>query len=102
MNNEQTIMKLIMHGGNARSKCMEALEKAQQGDFIQSKELMQIVNAEINLAHEVQTDLIREEIRGMSKEPISLLMVHAQDHLMNAMTVRDLASVIIGILKEKN
>lgn len=29
-------------------------------------------------------------------------MVHAQDHLMNAMTVNDLAKELIAILKERN
>ena len=31
---------------------------------------------------------------------ITLLMVHAQDHLMNAMTVRDLAQEMIAMYEE--
>ena len=45
-------------------------------------------------AHETQTQLIREEMRGES-EGVSLLMVHAQDHLNLALVMRDVAEEFI-------
>ena len=101
MDYEQTVMQLIMHGGNARSQSMLELAKAREGDWVNAEELIEKANDEINAAHEVQTNLIQAEIRGENKEPVTLLMVHAQDHLMNAMTVRDLAREIIQIIKGK-
>ena len=49
-------------------------------------------------AHEIQTEMIQNELNGKKVE-VGLLMVHAQDHLMNAMTVMDLCKEMIDILK---
>ena len=101
MDYEQIVMQLIMHGGNARSQSMLALAKVREGEWDAADELIEKANEEINAAHEVQTKLIQAEIRGENKQPVTLLMVHAQDHLMNAMTVRDLCREIIQIVKGK-
>ena len=51
-------------------------------------------------AHDVQTKLITGELNG-EKTETSLLMVHAQDHLMTSLLARDLIEEMIGMLKEK-
>lgn len=94
MNFESVIMGIIMHGGNARSYAMRAMQEARVGNFDEAQNLMEASDEELNEAHHIQTNLIQDEVRGESVE-ISLLMIHAQDHLMNAMTVRDLAVEII-------
>ena len=43
--------------------------------------------------------MIQAEIRG-EHIPVMLLMVHAQDHLMDAMVVKDLAAEIIDIYRK--
>jgi len=53
------------------------------------------------IAHRFQTDLIQGEARG-EKVEIRLILIHAQDHLMNAMTVIDLAKEIIELYKKTN
>ena len=73
------------------------MARIKDGDFAGARELMDQADENINKAHEVQTSLIQAEVRGEGKTYISLLMVHAQDHLMNAMTVRDIVKSIIGI-----
>lgn len=100
MNNENVIMGIIMHGGNARSYAMQALQEARERNFDTANKLLEEASNELNLAHQIQTDLIQAEVRGEPVE-VSLLMVHAQDHLMNAMTVRDLAQEIIGLHQSK-
>ena len=37
---------------------------------------------------------------GGEKTDMTLLMVHAQDHLMNAMTVKDLAAELVEIYEK--
>jgi PTS system cellobiose-specific IIA component len=59
---------------------------------------MELASEEISSAHRIQTDLIQEEARGNHAE-ISLLLVHAQDHLMNAITVKELAEEFITLHK---
>ncbi|HCP0139210.1 TPA: PTS lactose/cellobiose transporter subunit IIA [Listeria monocytogenes] len=97
---EQTIMQLIVHGGNTKSDAMLAIEAAKKGDFDVADE--QIKNAEAALleAHHSQTSLIQGEARG-EKAEVSLLLVHAQDHLMNAITFKDLAKEIVDLYRSK-
>ncbi|ENA0413451.1 PTS lactose/cellobiose transporter subunit IIA, partial [Listeria monocytogenes] len=40
------------------------------------------------------------EARG-EKAEVSLLLVHAQDHLMNAITFKDLAKEIVDLYRSK-
>lgn len=75
---------------------MEAITAAKQGDFIKAKEKLQESAESFQAAHKIQTSLIQGEIRG-EKSDITLLMIHAQDHLMNAMTVKDLAIEFVDL-----
>jgi cellobiose PTS system EIIA component len=100
MKNEQIIMQLISQGGSARSSSIEAIRKARDRDFEASEELLQRAHENLVKAHNLQTELLQKEATGQGESP-TLLMVHAQDHLMNAMTVNDLAKELITILKEK-
>ena len=50
------------------------------------------------LAHDVQTMLIGLD-EGCGKIPVNLIMVHAQDHLMNAMVIQDLATDMIELYR---
>ena len=97
---EEIIMNLIMYGGDARSQSLMAIQTARQNNFEEAYELLGSADDAINKAHAIQTDLVQAEIRG-EKTEVCLLMIHAQDHLMNAMTVRDLAQEIVEILKNK-
>lgn len=92
----ETIMGLIMHGGDAKSSSMEAIYAAKKGDFDTAEQ--KIVDAEEALgnAHKSQTTLLTQEASGDSVE-LSLLLVHGQDHLMNAITFKDLAVEIIDV-----
>ncbi|GKU84856.1 PTS lactose/cellobiose transporter subunit IIA [Niallia sp. NCCP-28] len=96
MNSEQQIFTLILHSGNGRSFAMEALAFARKNDFESAQDSIQKAKDELVLAHHIQTELIQGEIRG-EKADISLLMVHAQDHLMNAITVKDLAEEFVSM-----
>ncbi|EXJ23112.1 PTS system, cellobiose-specific IIA component [Alkalibacterium sp. AK22] len=95
-NSMETVMTLIMHGGDARSSAMEAVQAAKKGRFEQSQQKLKQADASISKAHQVQMSLLSREASGESVE-LNLLMVHAQDHLMNAMTYRDLAEELIEL-----
>lgn len=96
---EQIIMELIVNGGDARSKSMKAIKLAKKGDLEAAKEMIKDANVALGKAHNFQTQLIQAESGG-EKVEVSLLMIHAQDHLMNAMTVRDLAKEMIDMYEE--
>jgi PTS system cellobiose-specific IIA component len=96
---EKIIMQLIIHGGDARAFSMKAIQAAEKGEFTEADQLMGEARISLNKAHDLQTTIIQEEIRGKPTST-TLLMVHAQDHVMNAMTVRDLAEHLIQLREE--
>jgi PTS system cellobiose-specific IIA component len=96
---EELIFKIIVNGGDARSRAMKAISEAKKGNIDKAKEFIEESNTFLNNAHGVQTELIQNEAAG-NKTEMSLFMVHAQDHLMNAMTVRDMANEFIGMYEE--
>ncbi len=100
MNIEQIITNLVLNGGDGRGKAMMAISSAQNGDFETAEKYMKEAEEAIGKAHNFQTELLQKEASGNSDLEFSLLVVHGQDHLMNAMTVKDLAREMINIHKE--
>ncbi|MCI0768013.1 PTS lactose/cellobiose transporter subunit IIA [Bacillus sp. TL12] len=96
---EKQAFHLILHGGNARSCAMEAIDYAKRGEFQEAEAKLQEALQELQEAHRLQTELIQKEAGG-DKTEITLLMVHAQDHLMNAITVKELASEFVALYKK--
>lgn len=96
---EDIVMNLVVNGGDARSKAMEAIRVARENNFDEAEKLLKEATEALNNAHNFQTDLIQSEMGGEEPARVSLLMVHGQDHLMNAMTVCDLAAEIVELNK---
>jgi PTS system cellobiose-specific IIA component len=99
MDYQAIVMQLIVNGGNARSKSIEAVRLAKTGQIEEARALHERACDDLAQAHEVQSALIQEEAAGKSHE-VTLLMVHAQDHLMNAITVKDLACEMIDMYEQ--
>jgi cellobiose PTS system EIIA component len=97
---EADIMDIIVNGGDARSSCLKAVRCARNGQIEEADELIKRAEKALEKAHNVQTSLIQAEIRG-EKNEITLLMVHAQDHLMNAITVKELSIELIEECKKR-
>lgn len=95
---EEQVMGLIINAGNARSLAYEALASAKRGDFERADSLMQEAREALNSAHLVQTQLIEQD-QGEGKTRMTLIMVHAQDHLMTAMLARELINEMILLYK---
>ena len=96
---ESMIMNLVCYGGNARGAALEAIRAAKRGDYEKAEELLKECNESILKAHKYQTGFIQREANGES-EPVTWLMVHAQDHLMSAMVVRDIATEMIDWIRK--
>jgi cellobiose PTS system EIIA component len=92
--------QIILFAGNGRSFAMEAIQAAKEENFKEAERLIQEANLELGKAHGFQTKLMQEEANG-NQHHLSVILVHSQDHLMTAMTVRDLAIEIIEIYKNK-
>ncbi|MDM5328565.1 PTS lactose/cellobiose transporter subunit IIA [Neobacillus sp. CF12] len=91
--------QLILHSGNARSLSMEAIYEAKNGNIDGAREKICEAEMEFNKAHRFQTELIQGEASGEAHD-IPILLIHAQDHLMNALTVKDMATEFIELYKK--
>lgn len=94
----QAVMGLIMYGGDAKSSAMEAIQFAKQYDFEQAEEKLRAARESLIHAHNSQTDMLVAEAQG-EENPITLLIVHSQDHIMTSITFYDLAKEIIDLYK---
>lgn len=93
------VMALIMHGGDAKGKAIEAIRAAKQYDFDRAEAKLAEAQEALNTAHRSQTGLLTQEAAGNSI-PLSLLMVHGQDHLMTALTFIDIAKELVDVYRE--
>lgn len=98
MDLEKIIFTIIAHSGNAKSKCFEALNAAKKEDFSKTEELIKEAKEEILKAHHIQTEMLQKEAQGQKQE-LNLLLIHAEDHLMNTMLAKDLIEEIIELYK---
>lgn len=85
---------LIAHSGNARSLAMEAIYESKKGNFEAASVKLEEADKAFLSAHKIQTGLIQKEAAGETYE-LPIILVHAQDHLMTALAVKDLASEIV-------
>ncbi len=97
--NMMDAFRLISDAGDASSKFTEAMEKAESGNFEMAQELILLGEKSLIDAHQKQTDLLHAEAQGNQME-LSLLMVHAQDHLMNAMLLKEFSKRMLNMSKK--
>ena len=81
---EEAVMEIIVNAGQSRSLCFEALRAARQGEIEQARVLLHEADTFTRQAHKMQTRLIEQDA-GEGRQPMTLIMVHAQDHLMTSM-----------------
>lgn len=91
MDNEQSQLvafTIISYSGTARALIHEAMDAMRQGDFDLADQKMKEADEQIVQAHQAQTDLLQQFASGVEIE-IQIIMVHAQDHLMTTMTLKE-------------
>ena len=103
MNREEAQMvafQLISYAGDAFSSFFKAAEKARNGEFDEADELIKKGESELTNAHNAQTELLAKEAQGKDIE-YSIMLVHAQDHLMTTIMYERVAKEFITLYKEK-
>ena len=93
---EEAVMEIIVNAGQSRSLCFEALHAARQGNLDEAKSLLREADGYARQAHKMQTKMIEQDA-GEARQPMTLIMVHAQDHLMNSLLARELSEEIIHL-----
>ena len=94
----QAAMQIILHAGDARTKCKAALDAIAVQDFETAKKNMEEAQTEIRKAHKLQTDAIQAECSG-AEGKYSILFAHAQDTLMTINSEIIIAKEMIKIFE---
>lgn len=93
----EELMGFVMLAGDARSSAMEGIKIAKEHDFEKAEALLDNANKAMLDAHHAHAKLLSRDAQG--ELPLCLLLIHAEDQLMAASTVIDLASEIIELHK---
>lgn len=96
---ELICFKIISAVGEAKSDYISALNYAKKGDWEKSDESMKHGDACYARGHEQHAALIASEAGGDRTE-ISLLLMHSEDQLMAAETIKLIAAELIELYRE--
>lgn len=91
---EAVVFGIVGYAGEAKGYAYQALSLSEEGKFDEAEELIKKCNDTILKAHSIQTDLIQKEAGG-DRMTITMLFVHAQDHLMTTLSERELIKKMI-------
>lgn len=91
--------EIILNSGNARTVVHEAFADMRAGNYEAAEAKLEQSNDELLLAHQAQTKLLQEYASG-TEIKIEIIMVHAQDHLMTTMTLREVALEMLELYKK--
>lgn len=92
--------EIIGYAGDAFSYFFQAVDKARDGKIKEAEELVKVGEEQMVQAHRVQTNLLTAEAGGKDLA-YSIIMVHAQDHLMTTIMYERIAKEFISLYKEK-
>jgi PTS system cellobiose-specific IIA component len=92
---EEAVMEIIVNAGQSRSLCFEALHAARQGNIDEAKPAAR--SRWLRAPGAQDADQTDRAGCGRSRQPMTLIMVHAQDHLMNSLLARELSEEIIHL-----
>ena len=95
---EITMIEIVALSGDARTKLLNAVKEAKAGNFDRAQNLVTHAQELLNEAHDSQTALLTAEARGELTTP-TVLLVHAQDHLMTSLLLRDVIESLIDIYR---
>lgn len=91
--------EIILHSGDARTIVHEGLNLMNEGKFQDAEKKMEDAEKELLEAHKSQTKLLQEYANG-DEITMEVIMVHAQDHLMTTMTLREMAIEFLKMYKQ--
>lgn len=101
LTNEQIAFQLILHSGNARSKVIQSLREYRAGNMEAAGKLLKEAEADLSLAHDIHFQMVQKEASGQNTE-FTLLLMHAEDHLMSTLSMKELVKEMLELFKARN
>lgn len=99
-NHEESLLNIIVNSGEAKSLAFESIQLAKNGEWAAADEKLSEAKQVQLQAHHAQTELLVQEANG-EQTPFSMLLIHAQDHLMNSITFVDLSKEIVELYRRQ-
>ena len=97
---EELVMQLISVSGSAHSCAIESIRIAREGNFKSADELLLQGETYLRTAHDLHFRMLQEEMSVAAPAAVTLLMVHAQDHFMNAQNTLLLSKEFVELCRE--
>ncbi|BCZ48815.1 PTS cellobiose transporter subunit IIA [Clostridium gelidum] len=97
--NEQIAFNIIANSGSAKSLYMEVLNKCEVEEFDSIDDMFKEAEEYLIVAHKTHTELIQKEARG-EETKFSLLLMHAEDQLMQTETMKVIAQKFYKLYKK--
>jgi PTS system cellobiose-specific IIA component len=98
---EQAAFDIISAAGDGREKVMAALKQARKGNFGVAADELKDADVYLLKAHQIQTDeLITKQANGELTEPYNVVIAHAQDYVMTAMAMKEMAVEIVKLYEK--
>lgn len=101
MNTEQlqtAAFEIILASGNGRTITHEAFKLMREDKFDEAEAKLDEANSAFVEAHNAQTELLHAYANG-EELVMEIIMIHAQDHLMTGMTLREVALEMLELYK---
>jgi PTS system cellobiose-specific IIA component/PTS system lactose-specific IIA component len=93
---EKDLIEIISLSGEVKKEFLEAVKYAKNNEFGKAEEVFNKADDKLIKTHLKQTKLIKKEANGEDIES-SLMLTHAQDHLMTAILLKDMAKEFIDL-----
>lgn len=96
---ELIAFEIISNVGMAKSLALEALRDVREGKYDEAEKKMSEASDYLVNGHHAHASLIQKEAAG-EKVEFSLIIMHAEDQMMAAETIKSLIEEMIEIFKE--
>lgn len=93
--------QIIAYAGDAKSIFLEALDVADSGDVETADKMMKDGGESIIKAHEIHTKLLVMEAQDPDSVKMTLMLVHASNHLAIAEAMQNFSEKLLKIYKRK-
>ena len=95
---ELVAFEIISNVGMAKSLAMEAIREARNGNYDEAEKKIEEAKGFLLEGHHAHSGLIHKEANGEKLE-FSLKIMHAEDQLISAETIKDIAIELIEMSK---
>lgn len=96
---ELIAFEIISNVGMAKSLALEALRDVREGKYDEAEKKMSEASDYLVKGHHAHASLIQKEAAG-EKVEFSLIIMHAEDQMMAAETIKSLIEEMIEVFKE--